>query len=349
MNSLYWFNPENDLALAAGLTNYTPPRAAIALRRGGALLPSLWTDSTDRILVVDPTEPAPQITRSTPENLTPVPWGWSPYTLRTLRACGADADALPTPDDVENVRQLSHRAIATRVLAAIDYPESLLPRVACSLSETMEAIDAFGGDCVLKLPWSCSGRGIVTTAGKTNLATLVMGMLNRQGSITIEPRYQNKLNDFATLFFKEGNKVEFQGLSLFSAGDSGQYAGNVIAPQWQLQERIGVDLAPYIKSLTSALSVQLEGYDGWIGVDMLSYRSDDGVLKVAPCIEVNLRFTMGVAALLASRSGKLPWENAVLRVALPGERIPENAIALSATEPSRSEPLAWPCVVVYQP
>ena len=41
MKHLHFFYPENDLALAAGVANYTGPAAAVALRLAGADLP-LW-------------------------------------------------------------------------------------------------------------------------------------------------------------------------------------------------------------------------------------------------------------------------------------------------------------------
>ncbi|MDE6174295.1 MAG: hypothetical protein K2F88_01880, partial [Duncaniella sp.] len=37
-------------------------------------------------------------------------------------------------------------------------------------------------------------------------------------------------------------------------------------------------------------------YRGWLGVDMMVYREDDA-MKLMPCIELNLRMTMGVVAL----------------------------------------------------
>ena len=47
---LHLFNPENDLALAANLDHYTPPKAAVDLRRSGALLPMWYADAGDRVL-----------------------------------------------------------------------------------------------------------------------------------------------------------------------------------------------------------------------------------------------------------------------------------------------------------
>ena len=38
-------------------------------------------------------------------------------------------------------------------------------------------------------------------------------------------------------------------------------------------------------------------YAGGIGVDMLVYRQKDGSFAIHPCIEINMRYTMGMVAL----------------------------------------------------
>ena len=38
-------------------------------------------------------------------------------------------------------------------------------------------------------------------------------------------------------------------------------------------------------------------YAGCIGVDMLVYRQKDGSFAIHPCIEINMRYTMGMVAL----------------------------------------------------
>ena len=51
MSALHLFNPENDLALAAGAERYTPPRAAAEMARCGQLFPMWLAESADSVLV----------------------------------------------------------------------------------------------------------------------------------------------------------------------------------------------------------------------------------------------------------------------------------------------------------
>jgi hypothetical protein len=45
-------------------------------------------------------------------------------------------------------------------------------------------------------------------------------------------------------------------------------------------------------------------YSGPLGIDMMLYRDDKGEIAINPCVEVNLRMTMGmVTAAMGSRHG----------------------------------------------
>ena len=53
MNRVFLFNPENDIALAAGRQNFTPPKAAVQMALSGATLPWWLGDSDDYLLLSD--------------------------------------------------------------------------------------------------------------------------------------------------------------------------------------------------------------------------------------------------------------------------------------------------------
>ena len=48
---LFVFNPEHDLALAVGSGSYTPPAEVIKLRKEKSLLPALFADNGDFVLL----------------------------------------------------------------------------------------------------------------------------------------------------------------------------------------------------------------------------------------------------------------------------------------------------------
>ena len=51
MTTLYIFNPEHDLALAANLANFTSPHAGRKLRADLGFLSALWAGEDDYVLV----------------------------------------------------------------------------------------------------------------------------------------------------------------------------------------------------------------------------------------------------------------------------------------------------------
>lgn len=332
MGRLYWFCPENDLALAAGLSRYTPPRVALEMRRAGALLPTLWASESDRVLVMERGDRV-----DSAEDLAVEPWGWSPYVRTALLKAGVNESLLPSDRRVERIRQLSHRRSASRVLELCGYPTDLIPVEAADIDSAMAEIARRGGDAVVKLPWSCSGRGVVETRSMSPeaLRKMLAGMIGRQGSVMIEPRYE-RTADFAALFRIDNGTVSHEGYSSFTTDAGGHYRGNLIAPQSQIRASLPRAVDEWIELLIPALAeVYGTDYEGWLGVDMLSYRDAAGEEKVMPCVEVNLRMTMGVAALLVARSGRLPWPRAELLTLLPGETPEPDSISLAA-EPAGS-------------
>lgn len=346
MCAVYWFNPENDLALAANVANYTPARAGLSLRRAGALLPTLWAGQNDKVLVVDSCDSHnSKVVSSLDADDEPQPWGWSAYAAHVFKRHGAVQ--LPGKEWLERMRMLSHRATASQLLQAIDYDPSLIPAVAYTECDAIKAVARYGSDAVVKLPWSCSGRGVFYTKGldEANIRQRVEAMLRRQGSVTVEPRY-NRLLDFAALFYLEGGECHYRGLSMFATDGNGHYIGNRIASQNELRAGLNVEIDNAVIAISKVLPQLLDNYNGWVGIDMLSYANEKGDSVLAPCIEVNLRMTMGVAALLIAESGVLSWSESLLRVALPSEVLSSDDIILSATSSPIGKPLVEPCMVV---
>ena len=51
--TLHIFNPEHDIALASGLSNFTAPHAGRQLRHDLGFLPAVWAQEGDVVLVDD--------------------------------------------------------------------------------------------------------------------------------------------------------------------------------------------------------------------------------------------------------------------------------------------------------
>lgn len=329
--TLHIFNPEHDLALAANLSNFTPPLAARTLRRSLGYLPAFWAKEGDAVLV-DDVALAEREYNSLPHSLVealPPPrfvadrelrhlqitsvdaWGWDRAVARRLLRHGIDASLLPDEKELSTIRQLSSRECAANVLSQIKADGMAGEAYACTNEQMVNRLVGEMRQAVLKAPWSSSGRGIRRVADgaiSPELSGWVHRVLQRQGAIMVEPFYQNAL-DFGMEFASDGSGgITFLGLSIFTANE-GRYAGNVLAPESCkrsiLSELLSEKTMEVARdTLTRHLSkLYANAYKGPFGVDMMAVKADgsDHYL-LHPCVEINLRRTMGHVALCASKA-----------------------------------------------
>lgn len=319
MPSTFFFNPENDLALAVGSPRFTPPKGALAVRRAGRLLPLFWAGADDEVLVdsLDCAEEAERlksrfgldghiVTTAQPYNV-PEPWGWSLYTRNLFADSGIDASMLPDDTTLETLRQLSHRRTSIDINRDLGIDSDLLPVEAATLEDARKAIGHWG-KAVIKLPWSSSGRGVIYSfaSPEETLHGYLRGMIRRQGSVILEP-YRDRIQDFAMLFYSDGTTARFRGLSMFITDGRGFYSGNLVMRQEDMSGRLPFDHRIWASRLEHSLTkIIAPAYRGWMGVDMMTCRGLDGNMEVVPCVEINLRKTMGVAALFAAQRISTP-------------------------------------------
>lgn len=353
---LHIFNPEHDLAMASHLANFTAPHAGRALRADLCFLPGLWAEEGDAVLVDDADYAAKafrrfltaaRLRRPMPQWLTKQelahsdisvvePWGWDKAIRFQLERNGVKSSVLPSPDEIEVIRNLSHRRVAAETLRNIQMEGTTGESFECSTSdEIWEIINSYG-QVVLKAPWSSSGRGIrfVDVMGKKekeqaqNVRGWVKNTLQVQGSIMVEP-YYNMVKDFAMEFYSDGmGQIDYLGLSLFHTAN-GAYTGNILATEEEKKEilshYISIDLVENIKVNVQAVLGQLfrDKYCGPFGIDMMVVASrpqktgrgpEDNLLH--PCVEINLRRTMGHVALCLSPTEPSPMR--VMRICMEG-------------------------------
>lgn len=352
---LFLFNPENDLALASGVENYTPPPAARKIRQDLQLLPIWLAEKGDSVFVNSNTQSGQHYLNELEQRnfLSGVglwhpglsvtfdsiyPWGWSPALTKELKTMGINAVV-----NVKKLRELSHRRTSIHILSWLSQhnPElfnGVLPKECTMWKEVLQQT-AHYGDCMLKVPWSGSGRGVVRTNGQNGVEDWCRGVIKRQGSVICEPFLQERLS-FAMEFHSDGESVVFQGISIFK--NNGQYSFDhaIVASQLQIMEYIeGLKpgwhkLFPRLKlALEQCLAELLAGcYVGYLGVDMMLYCDyGEKELKLMPCVELNLRTTMGIIAV---RLARLLDKGRVGRMEVVYHRTPaDRAAFLSAKEP----------------
>lgn len=319
MSYAHLFFPENDLALASDLSNYTPPRMARATHAAGETLP-MWYGRPGDVFICNGVNNSwfnamseafalrTDVFPHRPEEYTPRPWGWSKASRRRLIAEGFSVDRLPDDAALDAIRSLSHRrssVIIADALAAFlpDFRFTPPAVEAFTVDEALNVINALGGDCVIKSPWSNAGRGIAFTRGfsENALAQRISDIINAYNSVLIERAFDN-ICDFAMLFEStDSGDVRYVGLSLFETDKRGAYMRNIVANDIILADKIAEFLPenilrPVADSLCAILSDYIGGkYRGPLGIDMLVARTNAGNI-LNPCVELNLRNTMGHVA-----------------------------------------------------
>ena len=324
------FNPEHDLALAANLSNFTAPHAGRQLRADLGFVPAIWAAADDFVLVENVEDAERRFLRLTRRpfgrfiakdllcklQFSAVDvWGWDLAIRAYLLRWGVEAVVMPTVTQIDAIRQLSHRRHAMQLLESLQMPGT----IGCaSETDQMDIIAdrlQSGEHLVVKAPWSSSGRGVRFMEGDMNIYDKgwVRHVIEKQGSVMVEP-YYNKVKDFGMEFVSDGKGlVSYVGLSLFQTSN-GAYTGNILASEDEkehmISRYISVDLLKAIRQkICTLMGVLLKDrYAGAFGIDMMVVRRDDGDgFLLHPCVEINLRRTMGhVAISLTEHCSGLP-------------------------------------------
>lgn len=333
MATAYWFCPENDIALGRDTASFTPPRQAAMLGRYGAPLP-WWSGTPGDVVLLPPDiselehyalaqwqETVTSAFGAGPRFVTTLngingvtrlqPWGISSYSAHWLKRAGAPAhltDAMNA--QTGECRRLSHRRSSIRICqllteaikaGMLTMPVPHLPVEAFSPDDANRAIAEFG-DVFVKSPWSSSGRGVMHghADAPTQLLRRCENAIATQGSVMIE-RAHKKLLDFAMLFRASAGKVTVEGLSLFFNVRDGAYGGNMLASDAEIAAHIRRLLPDFDPKLLGGIMCQVletligGNYTGPLGIDMM-VAEEAGNPYLVPCVELNLRATMGFVA-----------------------------------------------------
>lgn len=319
---IHIFNPETDIALGSDHHSYTPPAQIRFFRDKLSLLPALFANPGDVILIypeafscrdtlplyeealsdgikIESVTSAADIMR--PNDIV-IPWGWNRQLRNLLAGYGVNESTLPSLSELENRRDLSHRKTTLAFYSFADKPEwvDFIPAMFTDVDSAMcHIIDI--GPCCLKSPWSSSGRGVLFSEGISaeNLRNWIHGSIRSQGALLIEKTHDRKM-DFASEWnISADSDVSYKGLSIFSTSNRGNYRHNVIADQSVLRQY--VIMACGSDGLDAAIEQQCRfirdhiapRYQGPLGIDMMVTAQG----HIVPCVEINLRNTMGHVAI----------------------------------------------------
>ena len=336
--TLHIFNPEHDIALASGLSNFTAPHAGRQLCHDLGFLPAIWAKEEDTI-VVDDVAQAEREWKKTAHRLEKLlgrdcfkagnrkfltwkqlvslketaridPWGWNIALRAVLLRRGVDERLMPSLRQLDVIRNLSHRHTAAQLLPKLRMAGTVGESFECRTAEEVETLLEHYGQLVMKAPWSSSGRGLrFLSVGRTPFqmqAGWFNNLVATQGCVMIEP-YYNKVEDFGMEFQSDGcGNVSYLGLSLFHT-ENGAYTGNVLSTEAVKRESLchylSTELLDKIQAMICLESGSLfkDRYCGPFGVDMMVVSGTNGSAALLhPCVEINLRRTMGHVALALS-------------------------------------------------
>lgn len=313
---LYILNIEHDLALANGSWNYIPPKVAQQMNKDMGMLP-IWYAENGSATICDksPREDIldqmdihistlhPSVLKGQETAYNIHPWGWDHRICHNMSSIVGDKFAKP---DIEKIKELSHRRSSIEILEKFAaqglFEKNKIPTEIKSLDNIREIVEQ--KKCLLKAPLSGSGRGLwwALNGFDFNVERWSNRTLKDQGSVIVEPVWAKKM-DLAMEFKSDGKATKFAGYSYFVADSAGVYRNNMLMSDNKIEDTISAEigkdtLRTIIDTLENHFTAKVSPhYSGYLGVDMLIGEEDNKPV-INPCVEVNMRMTMGAVARL---------------------------------------------------
>lgn len=320
---LYIFNPEHDLALASGESNYMAPASARQMAADLALLPMWYAEEGSAVLAPSaynldylrkmqellglPVRLLTEPELADEAGLEIRPWGWDVPLRRRLLGLGIRESDLLTAEQLHALRSASHRLSAVKLLPHLRLGASFCGESRyLTLPEEWQHFVESHDTCLLKAPLSGSGKGLNWCKGlyTPSLAGWCARIGSQQGGVIGEPIY-NKVEDFAMEFRSSGEegRIVFAGYSQFRTGGGGAYERSLLVSDESIERNLSAyvpleELHRLRSTLEGELSLRFgSAYSGYLGVDMMICRfAESPLYRIHPCVEINLRMNMGVVA-----------------------------------------------------
>jgi hypothetical protein len=346
---IHYFNPEHESALLHATTSYRPTAIQVRMQRELAFLPAwyaspghyVWVEEdldnafrqqirplhlgVEALSVNNVSDHAPSL-----RGKTITPWGLSPAALHRMETIGRKHRLdwhVPRWNDVW--RTLAARPTAAGLLAELirDLPalSDIVVPTFLSRREDLEVWAAqHPGAWLVKSPYSSSGRGLVQLPAPGATAqsewNIISGMLKRQAQVSVEPLL-DKVMDFSLhCTLAPGQPIRPVGHSLFRTNERGAYQASYIASPIVIGQQIYTHIDPaQLTAIENHLLPLLHAryaphYHGPLGIDMLIYKTPHGA-HLHPCLEINMRRSMGSLALALQQNHLHPSAQGELRIA----------------------------------
>lgn len=262
-------------------------------------LPIYYAKSGDKVFLKYPMPPQlrhPDFVTRVPSGAALAPWGWAP-----------ELEGLFGADNVKvSTEEMSYWASRVRgvELWRLIYelsPDNFVYSPPIKIETTTEVDE---GEWVIKEDYTSSGRGIEFIHAGQDPNLVIQKKLKGDKQFYIEPYYPIAMEVGLEYGWRNGT-VDYIGYHT-AITDQGKYVGSQL-------ESIACEreVTAYAEIVRQALQKMsgLESYKGIIGVDTALYLHCNQ-MKFVPCLEINIRPTMGFVALclkkryLGGRAGR---------------------------------------------
>jgi len=327
---IHYFNPGHETAVLNASKHYYPPRQVVKMQTDLAFLPAWYASEGDFVFMetslpddfnlslqpfnfrIKPVTPADLAgSRELFEHSAVDLWGISPQSVHLFDQINKERSlSLALPQWKEEFRLLGSRFASQEILAELitrfhEIDRDILPCFVSDIETIEQAIAQSREPLLVKSPYSSSGRGLLRLSpGKLAQSErqILTGMLKKQSRVSIEKLLDKRL-DFSMHFeITLERKTQFLGYSIFQTNAKGAYEKSRLAGQECLEKQIIRQIdADTICRIRAALTEKIQEiyspyYTGVLGVDMLVYQSNDS-LRLHPCVEINMRKSMGYLAI----------------------------------------------------
>ena len=360
MPKLHYFNPGHENAVLNCSPYYMPPTNTKRMMIDLALLPAWYGNENDLTIIqkelnedfktsLASTLFSPQTITSSSEIVEKLsdtyeatPWGISPQSIHYYETLfKGQLDLIRTPVWSDDYPSLCSRATANKVLNEIikgnpTINHEIQPIAITDISYIKTIVQSKKNSWIIKAPFSSSGRGLLWIQNQTITIPneqWISGAIKKQGFVTIEPALDKQI-DFAMGFFANGlGEITFHGLSLFETEELGGYVGNYLGKQSNIKAKLLNYINDNILEETKKRLEEIlhyyygKTYCGYLGVDMMIYKDEIGNYHIHPCVEINMRYTMGIVAIELSSKLLAPESEGLFQISFtkdPKETLKEH-------------------------